>query len=171
MGGFITVEIQSKYNLHDALVLLGSGFSGHQAMLSEEEKQFAFQSQTVIRSHAVELLKKRHGQPLPRVHNELFEQALIEGVRTRLLGSIGLLTMIPGSIDDELPNIRVPIYLAVGDRDLGGKPHEIPVKLSSSSDISLMVYPDTGHNHFAFDSVALQFRHLDNWLSMQKPSV
>lgn len=164
MGGFITVEIQSKFSSYDALVLLGSGFSGHLTMLNEEEKSFANQPQSSIRDNAVGLLKKRHGEPLPKVHNALFEQELIKGVRTVLLGSIGLLTMIPGSIEKELPNIKVPTFFGFGDDDMGAVPQEVTAKLTQCSDMTVVIFPDTGHNHFAFDTTDYQFERIGKWI-------
>jgi len=165
MGGFITVEIQSTFNSYDALILLGSGFSGHLAMLGDEEKSFANGGQALIRKNAVQLLKKRHGEPLPKVHNALFEQPLIKDVRTVLLGSIGLLTMIPGSIDDELLNIDVPIFFGFGDDDIGSVPQQVTAKLTQCSDMTVVIFPDTGHNHFAFETTDYQFEHIGRWLN------
>ncbi len=168
MGGFIAVELQSRFNCFDALILLGSGFAGHLAMLDEDEKRYANQPQALIRDNAVKLLKKRHGEALPKVHNALFEQELIKGVRTVLLGSIGLLTMIPGSIDEELPNIKVPVFFGFGDDDIGSVPQEVTAKLTQCSDITVVIFPDTGHNHFAFDTTNYQFERIGSWIDTIK---
>jgi hypothetical protein len=68
-------------------------------------------------------------------------------VKTRLLGVVGLTSMIPGSVDDEMAAVDVPVFLALGEHDIAGDPHTIPACFTGSNDFTLFVLPGTGHNH------------------------
>jgi pimeloyl-ACP methyl ester carboxylesterase len=69
------------------------------------------------------------------------------GVKTRLLGIVGLTSMIPGSVDREMAAVDVPVFLALGEHDIAGDPHAIPACFTGCRDFTLFVLPGTGHNH------------------------
>ena len=71
----------------------------------------------------------------------------IGSVKTRLLGVVGLTSMIPGSVDAEMAAIDVPTFLALGEHDIAGDPHAIPACFPACRDFTLFVLPGTGHNH------------------------
>jgi pimeloyl-ACP methyl ester carboxylesterase len=72
--------------------------------------------------------------------------------------------MIPGSSAPECARIDTPVFLAVGDRDIAGPPHQIPASFSGSRDVTLLVLPETGHCHFLFASRRGLFTRAQGWV-------
>jgi pimeloyl-ACP methyl ester carboxylesterase len=152
-GALLTVVQQARRRTYDALGLFGFGRGGHeQFALSQDERDQA--------GGIVELTRTRFGDPLPGGGSTSTSPFLLGGmdvppealealgaVKTRLLGIVGLTSMIPGSVDAEMAAVDVPVFLALGDHDIAGDPHVIPACFTGSRDFTLFVLPGTGHNH------------------------
>ena len=164
MGAMLTGVQQAHHASYEALMLFGFGTKGLVVALSEEEKRFAGDP-AGTRANLVRLARLRSPDPYPPVPRtqqgrDLFAGATadrrgveaLNRVRAELLLTAGLYSMIPGSVLPECAQIKVPLLLALGDRDMAGPPHEVPASYPGSSDITLLVLPATGHAHFLFDS-------------------
>ncbi|MDQ1381044.1 MAG: hypothetical protein QOJ71_1763, partial [Actinomycetota bacterium] len=81
-----------------------------------------------------------------------------------LLGLVGLTSMVPGSIREELETIDAPVFLGVGEFDITGRAHGIPEELPTSRDITVFVLPDAGHNHNVADTRELLWRRTARWI-------
>jgi pimeloyl-ACP methyl ester carboxylesterase len=81
-----------------------------------------------------------------------------------LLGLVGLTSMVPGSIREELKTIDAPVFLGVGEFDITGRPHAIPEELPTSRDITVFVLPDAGHNHNVADTRELLWGRTARWI-------
>jgi pimeloyl-ACP methyl ester carboxylesterase len=152
-GALLTVVQQAAHRTYDALGLFGFGRGGHaQFRLTPEEREHA--------GGIVELTRRRFGDPLPGGGSTTTSPFLLGGmevptdaldalgaVKTRLLGVVGLTSMIPGSVDTEMAAVDVPVFLALGERDIAGDAHGIPACFSGCGDFTLFVLPGTGHNH------------------------
>ncbi len=152
-GALLTVVQQARHHTYDALGLFGFGRGGHeQFALTQEERDQA--------GGIVELTRQRFGDPLPGGGSTSTSPFLLGGmevppealeaigsVKTRLLGVVGLASMIPGSVDAEMAAIDVPTFLALGEHDIAGDPHAIPACFPACRDFTLVVLPGTGHNH------------------------
>ena len=152
-GALLTVVQQARRHTYDALGLFGFGRGGHaQFALTEDERDQA--------GGIVELTRRRFGDPLPGGGSTSTSPFLLGGmdvppvalealgsVKSRLLGVVGLTSMIPGSVDAEMAAIDVPVFLGIGERDIAGDPHAIPACFTGCGDFTLFVLPGTGHNH------------------------
>ena len=81
----------------------------------------------------------------------------------RLLATTAYSTMLPFLFQADAAAIDVPIMLAFGDRDLHGLPHENVRYYPNSNDITLLVLPETRHNHFTYTTRATLFERLARW--------
>ena len=175
MGAMLTGVQQAHHASYQGLMLFGFGTKGLMVALSEEEKRFAGDP-TATRANLVRLARLRSPDPYPAVPRtqqgrELFAGATadrrgveaLNRVRAELLLTAGLYSMIPGSVIPECAQIKVPLLLALGDRDMAGPPHEVPASYPGSSDITLLVLPATGHAHFLFDSRHHLFDRAATW--------
>jgi pimeloyl-ACP methyl ester carboxylesterase len=75
------------------------------------------------------------------------------------------MSMIKGSFSEEVKAIDASIFFACGDHDIGIPPAEIEKYYSNASSTKLIILKNTGHNHFAFDSINFLCESLDYWAS------
>jgi pimeloyl-ACP methyl ester carboxylesterase len=176
MGAMLTVLHQARDRRHAALILLGFSTQGLAPALSAEEATFAGDPMGA-RHNVVRLARLRSREPYAQMTSsaqsrEIFagknaERRAVEAlqqVRTRLLVTAGLFSMLPGSSVPECTQIDTPLFLAVGDRDIAGPPHQIPASFPGSPDVTLLVLPATGHCHFLFASRRHLFARAQSWV-------
>lgn len=176
MGAMLTVLQQAHDRHHAALILLGFSTQGLAPALSAEEAAFAGDPMGA-RRNVVRLARLRSPEPYAEMTSSAQSRRIFAGknaerhavealqrVRTRLLVTAGLFSMLPGSTAPECAQIDTPIFLAVGDRDIAGLPHQIPANFPGSSDVTLLVLPATGHSHFLFASRRHLFARVQNWV-------
>jgi pimeloyl-ACP methyl ester carboxylesterase len=175
MGAMLTGVQQAHHASYDGLMLFGFGTKGLVVALSEEERRYCGDP-AGTRANLVRLARLRSPDPYPPVPRtqqgrDLFAGATadrrgveaLNRVRAELLLTAGLYSMIPGSVLPECAQIKVPLLLALGDRDMAGPPHEVPASYPGSSDITLLVLSSTGHAHFLFDSRHHLFERAATW--------
>jgi pimeloyl-ACP methyl ester carboxylesterase len=176
MGAMLTVLQQARDRRHSALMLFGYSTRGLPAALSVEEASFAADP-AGARHNVVRLARTRSSDPYQTTKSSAQSRGLFAGegadrrgvealqrARSQLLVTAGLFSMIPGSTAPECERIATPIFLAVGDRDITGSPHEIPVSFPASPDVTLLVLPATGHCHFLFASRRRLFERARAWV-------
>jgi len=175
LGGMMTVMQQAQFRSFDAVVLFGFGPVGMPEVLSEEARAMAFDPKA-IRANVVRLAKAFHAEPYPEVKRngrgrEIFgggadprAMSALRTVQDRLLATLSMFVIIPGSSAPEAAQIDVPLLLVVGDRDMCGPPHQLPASFPASPDITLLCLPDTGHSHFVFSSTSALFPRLALWV-------
>ncbi|HEX7094392.1 MAG TPA: hypothetical protein VF183_00815, partial [Acidimicrobiales bacterium] len=83
--------------------------------------------------------------------------------RARMLALVGLSSMIPGSLRPDIDQVDVPLFVGVGEHDITGPPHAIPAVFPGSSDVTLFVLRDAGHNHNVAPSRELLWDRLAQW--------
>lgn len=175
MGAMLMIIQQAEYQTHDALVVLGFCTGGLPEMLTDAERVFANDPQAA-RAHIRKLAAARFGKAflmLPQVDRAATKSASVAAdiaaalktIRAKLAAVPGLLGMIPGSVATETAAIRVPVHIAVGDRDIAGPAAEIPRAFTGSPDVSLNLLADTGHNHFMYLSRKRLFAGILSWLA------
>jgi pimeloyl-ACP methyl ester carboxylesterase len=87
----------------------------------------------------------------------------IKAARDRMLPVPAFMSMLPGNVAPEAAQIDVPVFLALGERDIAGPPHQIPAAFPNSRDLSLHILPESGHSHFLFPARAGLFNRLSGW--------
>lgn len=175
MGAMLTTMQQARDGAHAGLVLLGFSTQGLPAALSAQEGTFG-EDPAAARANLVRLARLRGSDPYPKIARSAQSRELFAGdnadrrgvealkqARSHLLLSAGLFSMIPGSTSAECAQIDTPLLLCLGDRDIAGPPHQIPASFPASSDITLLVLPNTGHAHFLFDSRQRLFERVASW--------
>jgi pimeloyl-ACP methyl ester carboxylesterase len=174
LGGMMTVMQQAQFRSYDAVVLFGFGPVGMPEVLSEEARAMANDPQA-IRANVVRLAREFHGEPYPVVKpngrgRDIFggganprAMNALRAVQDRLLATVSMFALVPGSCAPEAAQIDVPLLLMVGDRDMCGPPHQLPASFPGSSDVTLLCLPDTGHSHFVFSSTSALFPRLALW--------
>jgi alpha-beta hydrolase superfamily lysophospholipase len=181
MGAMMTILQQAAHAPHAAVVLLGFSTRGLPEYLPPQLKGIA--DPLAARPLLIEVAKKMYGgQPFPVIHtsrdgaragnSELFGSrkadpkgvAALKAATDCMLPIPATLSMVPGNAAAEAATIAVPVFLGVGGRDMVGPVHQVPTAFTGSSDITLLVLPETGHSHFLFATRELLFRRLASWL-------
>ena len=120
------------------------------------------------------LTKARFGDPLPNWSNssagELEPNAVatqvdvaLAAASSRLLALVGMTAIVPGSVQPELDELRVPIFAALGEHDLGGTLDALPSQLPACGDLTLFLLEGAGHNHNVAPNRRLLWDRVARW--------
>lgn len=83
--------------------------------------------------------------------------------RSATTPACGVYMVAPGAVAIEAASVRVPVLVAVGERDVVPDPWAEPKAFKSASDIQLFVCPRMAHMHNFAHSRALFWERIQNW--------
>lgn len=78
--------------------------------------------------------------------------------------------MTPGIVAKEAAQIKVPVFIGNGERDVCGDPRAEPSAYSSSCDITSFVVPQMAHMHNFAGSRAILWKRLQQWTEILEQS-
>jgi pimeloyl-ACP methyl ester carboxylesterase len=176
MGAMLTLVQQAQYAPHAAIALLGFSTRGLPDYTPPAQAQLANDPEQ-LREQLPALAKRMFREPYPRVQRDPQAKGIFGGSTADPRGVAALKaasdepllplaayhSMLPGNVALDAAKINVPVYLAVGDRDMAGPPQQIPAAFTASRDIELQVLAETGHAHFLFASRHALFDRLAIW--------
>lgn len=176
MGAMFTVLQQAGHAQHAAIAVLGFSSRGLPEYVSPRVKELAAESVAAVRAELVPLARRMFVSDYPEIKgsptsNSIFAGAkadprgveAIKAARAPLLPVPAFFSMVPGNIAPEAAEIRVPVFLGIGERDMVGDPHQVPTAFTRSPDVTLFIQPEAGHSHFLFASRHALYRRLDAW--------
>ncbi|MDB5972530.1 MAG: alpha/beta hydrolase [Hydrocarboniphaga sp.] len=176
MGAMLSLLQQARYKTHAAIALLGFSTRGlpdytppAQAGLAKDPGQ--------LREQLPALARRMFREPYPKVQRDPQAKGIFGGSTAEPRGIAALKaasdepllplpayhSMLPGNVAPAAALIDVPVFIAVGDRDMAGPPQQIPAAFTASRDIELQVLPETGHAHFLFAARHQLFDRLAVW--------
>jgi len=161
MGALLTIVQQATDPMHDALALFGFHTGGLPAQLGEADIGL---DPVDTRARLIALSRTRFPDPFialapPPSSRPVSAATAID----RVYLTPSYMAMLPGMISADAAAIAVPVLIALGDGDLHAEPHRMPAAYSGSSDITLLVLPDTRHNHFIYPSRTRFFDRVARW--------
>jgi len=177
MGGMVITLVQTKYKPFKAIALFGSSAGGLDWGLSEEEREY-IEKPEAFKRDMEKLTLAKFGSDFIEYPNqgpsgksitfggetaELTQR--LRDITTTLYAAGGLMSMTRGSFRKEVNAIDVPMFFAFGDHDIGIPPEDAPKDYINTPSTELVVLENTGHNSFAFSSVATVCSKLDYWAS------
>ncbi|WP_428311536.1 alpha/beta hydrolase [Hydrocarboniphaga sp.] len=176
MGAMLTLLQQAQYKPHAAIALLGFSTRGLPDYTPPAQAELAKDPRR-LREQLPALAQKMFREPYPKVQRDPQAKGIFGGSSADPRGIAALKaasdepllplpayqSMLPGNVALDAARVDVPVYLAVGDRDMAGPPQQIPAAFTASRDIALQVLPDTGHAHFLFAARAQLFERLAVW--------
>ena len=118
-------------------------------VLNEDELRYAGSPER-LSEDVKTLTRARFGDPLPEWSNssrgELEPNAIatqvdmaLAAASSRLLALVGMTAIVPGSVQPELDELRIPIFASVGEHDLGGTLDVLPGQLRPAGDLTLFL--------------------------------
>jgi pimeloyl-ACP methyl ester carboxylesterase len=178
-GALLIAVQQARHRSYDVVALLGFSASGLPGVLTEEELRYAGRPKEFSQLVAA-LTKARFGHPLPEWSNssagELERDAVaaevdvaLNAASSRLLALVGMTAIMPGSVQPELDELRVPIFAALGEHDLGGTLDVLPSQLSGSGDLTLFLLEGAGHTHNVAVNRRLLWDRVARWAASVTP--
>jgi pimeloyl-ACP methyl ester carboxylesterase len=174
MGAMLTIMLQAERRSYSAIAVLGFSTRGLPEYLTPADAGLV-DNPVAARAQLAEFVRARSADPYPDLNTrgqarEIYgghadRQALdaLRLARDKVLAMMGFFAMLPGSTSDICAQVEVPVFLGVGDQDMTGPAHVLPASFSGSSDVTLLVLPDTGHTHFIFPSCDQLYKRLADW--------
>jgi pimeloyl-ACP methyl ester carboxylesterase len=172
-GALLVACQQARHTSFCALALLGFSASGLPGVLNEEELQFAGKPDQLVQA-LPNLTKERFGDPLPQWANSSasdlgpiaigpqIDQALAAAT-SNLLALVGMAAIVPGSVQPELNELRVPIFAALGQHDLAGTLGALAYQLPGCGDLTLFLLEGAGHSHNIASNRQVLWQRIGRW--------
>ena len=156
MGAMLVAYQQARHGTYAGLVLAGFSGRGLPEVLTPAELERTGSADR-IRDALVELAQTRFGVPLVESTSSTIEMLVGPDVSAEvqqaiatsagpLLAVCGMNALIPGSGEQVLRAIDVPLLLVVAEHDIVGPPHEASTYFPSSRDVTLHVVAGAFHN-------------------------
>ncbi len=163
MGAMLVALQQAAFRPYAALALLGFSTRGLPEVLTPEEQAQAKQTARDDASYIALAEQRFGGQALAELPSRADGQASLRSAAAPLLTAAAMQSMLPGNIAVEAATIVVPLMLAVGDRDIAGRPEAIAPRFSAARDIRLLVLENTGHHPFVSPAAPRLYAELSAW--------
>jgi alpha-beta hydrolase superfamily lysophospholipase len=175
MGAMMTILQQARDGTHVAIALLGFSTRGMPEYLSGEARALAAEGHEVVRARLVELARKTFVEPYPVIRTgastSMFAgskadpraASIIKPAADVMLPVPAFMSMLPGNVAPEAAQIKVPVYLGLGELDIAGPVEHIPDSFPASPEVGLHIWPATGHSHFLFPGRAEVFAQVADW--------
>lgn len=173
MGAMMTIVQQAAFGQHQAIALLGFSTRGLPEYLSPEARAM---DAAARRADVVRLARAAFKDPYPMIQrtpgsSELYASAradpraaeAIKPALQPLLPVPSFTSMLPGNVAVEAARLEVPVLLGLGEFDMAGPPHQAPCAFTGSRDVTLQIYPGTGHSHFVFPVRMEVFSRIATW--------
>lgn len=174
MGALLTVLQQAEGRPHAGLALLGFGLEGLPAYLPSRARELAADTDAV-RAQLVPLAQQMFQVPYPDVGSggggDFYGGAnadreaveALKKARDYLLPVPALMSILPGNVAPEAAVVDVPVYLALGERDLVEPPADADADFAASPAVEQQVLADAGHSFFLFAARTQLFDGLAGW--------
>jgi len=172
MGAMLTILVQAKHELFDALGLLGFYTGGLPQILSKAE-QAVIGDFEQLHKRLPEFARKRfRDQQYPRIpedqHKDSEATEILKPAADVLLPLPAAFSMFPGNVAAEVALLNCPIFIGVGDRDMTGPPDELPGEYQKSPYVTLYVVEKSGHHSFVSEARDRLFSNMLIWTNSQK---
>jgi pimeloyl-ACP methyl ester carboxylesterase len=156
-GALLVAYQQAHHHSYDVVALLGFSASGLPGVLNEDELRYAGRPER-FSEDVKNLTRARFASPLPEWSNSSTGELEPNAVSTQvdvalaaasspLLALVGMTAIVPGSVQPELDELRIPIFAALGEHDLGGTLDVLPGQFPACGDLTLFLLEGAGHNH------------------------
>lgn len=178
MGAMLTVLLQAQQPNYAALALLGFGTQGLPQFLSVEAKAL-IDDVDAWREVLPAMARRVFPKPYPVMHADGGEAGIfgsthadpaavqaLKAANDVMLPVPAFMSLFPGNVAPEAAAVTVPVYLALGERDLIREPEAVPASFAGSANVQLQILPETGHSHFLFPAREQLFDGLAEWAGL-----
>jgi pimeloyl-ACP methyl ester carboxylesterase len=166
MGALILTVQEIERRECKALMLFGFGSCGLPQVLNEAEREALTLPDRGVERYP-ELARVRFAgeayAPIPRPESTSPASIALAAAQDRVLAVPALHSMMPGNVKEAMASLNRPIFLAVGDADIVGIPHDLPAEYPSCPDFTLIVMQKCGHHQFVARSTPRMLQRAGDW--------
>lgn len=160
-GALLSVVQQAQDPVHVALGLFGFHTAGLPHLLTPEELAITPRQ---VRAELADRTRVKHPTPYLDLQTRPSSQPVsVATASVPVLSTMSLISRTPGIVAEEAAVLDVPVFLAFGDKDIHGPIEEAPKSYPNSPDVTLLMLPDTRHNHFVYPNRTLLFDRFGDW--------
>jgi pimeloyl-ACP methyl ester carboxylesterase len=165
-GAALSVFLQASRPTYEALALFGFGVAPMPRFELSTDHTLPDAALPVAeaRSRIAQSARAVFSEPYLDLPPNAGERGqMLARANDRLLATMAYSSMLPFLFQADAAQIDVPVLLAFGDRDLHGPPHEAVRFYPKTTDLTLLVLPQTRHNHFTYIARETLFHRLAQW--------
>jgi pimeloyl-ACP methyl ester carboxylesterase len=165
-GAMLTAALQARFRPYCAVALLCFGTGGLPQYLRPEylaALNDPVEARANIADHARAMFPQAYSWNPERPASGPAARAL-RAVLAPKIAPVALQAMTPGNIAPELAVIDVPVFTAVGERDMLGPPHLLPSAYVACTDFSQIIVEGAGHHIFVVPAAKALFGRIAAWL-------
>jgi pimeloyl-ACP methyl ester carboxylesterase len=160
-GALLTVLQQAKTPFYDAICLMGFHTCGLPAQINDYDRSL---DPVEARANLIELARKRFPMSTITMTPQPSKRPVSAVSATDVIYlTSSYMMMLPDMATPDAAAIKCPIMLVLGDGDLHPNTHTMPSAYSGSPDVTLIVLPDTRHNHFVYPSRTYLYGRVARW--------
>lgn len=160
-GALLTVLQQARTPLYYAICLMGFHTCGLPAQINDYDRSL---DPVEARANLIELARKRFPMSTITMTPQPSKRPVSAVSATDVIYlTSSYMMMLPDMATPDAAAIKCPIMLVLGDGDLHPNTHIMPSAYSGSADVTLIVLPDTRHNHFVYPSRTYLYGRVARW--------
>lgn len=160
-GALLTVLQQARTPMYDAVCLMGFHTGGLPAQINDYDRSL---DPAYAREHLIELARKRFPMSTITMNPTPSKRPVSAVMASDVIYlTSSYMMMLPDMASLDAAAIKVPVMIVLGDGDLHADPHATPSAYSGSPDVTLIVLPETRHNHFVYPSRTHLFERVARW--------
>lgn len=173
MGAMMTLLQQAEHAPHAGVVLLGFSTRG---LPEYVPAQWRNQSLEALRAQLPALTRQLFAEPYSQPQSTRESRGIFGGrsadpravaalkrAGAPLLAQPATLSMLPGNVSAEAAQLRVPLFLGLGEQDMAGEPRAIAAAFTACPEIALHIAAGAGHAHFLFASRLRLMAQIAHW--------
>jgi pimeloyl-ACP methyl ester carboxylesterase len=160
-GALLAVLQQAKAPIYDAVCLMGFHTCGLPAQINDFDRSL---DPVEARANLVALARKRFPMSTIMMSPQPSKRPVSAVSATDVIYlTSSYMMMLPDLAAPDAAAITCPVMLVLGDGDLHANTHATPAAYSGSPDVTLIVLPDTRHNHFVYPSRTYLYGRVARW--------
>ena len=161
LGALQTIVQQARHATYDAVCLMGFHVAGLPGQLTDADRAM---EPVQTRANLVETARGRFDMTyIDLPHPDGGRAVHTIPALDRVMMTPSLMAMLPDIVAPDAAKISVPVMLVQGDKDLHGDPRRMPAAYKACDEITLLVLPETRHNHFIYPTRTHLFERVARW--------
>jgi alpha-beta hydrolase superfamily lysophospholipase len=167
MGVMLQLTQQARWRTYDKIALLGYSVVGV-TLDRPPEAQRSLDPSQYGDEIVVDRKSLRRIFFLEDVPPEII--ALDEATAVTVPSLIGLQAQMPNIVAEDVQAIDVPVFFALGERDLSPKPHEETARFTGTTDVAFLIVKGSAHNHNFATTRAVLWDRILTWIPATAPT-